>query len=173
MIPLEMTQANWLWALLPVVLILGWYHARSLSDFPRPQRVVSLVFRLLILGLIVLSLSGLSWLSKTDDQCVILLIDESQSVDEEGQAKVQAFLEQVQENLGNNKAFVLPFAATPRWPIQLSKLTEHSDFSEADPEQVKTYRDGTDIAATIQAAAGYMPAGYVPRIVLLTDGNET
>src|SRR5690606_19372914 len=35
------------------------------------------------------------------------------------------------------------------------------------------YRDGTHLAAAIQAAAGYAPPGYVPRIVLLSDGNET
>ena len=34
-------------------------------------------------------------------------------------------------------------------------------------------RDGTDIAAAIEAAAAAMPPDYVPRILLLTDGNQT
>ena len=34
-------------------------------------------------------------------------------------------------------------------------------------------RNGTDIAAAIEAAAAAMPPDYVPRILLLTDGNQT
>ena len=34
-------------------------------------------------------------------------------------------------------------------------------------------RDGTNLAAAIETAAGYIPSGYVPHIVVLTDGNET
>lgn len=34
-------------------------------------------------------------------------------------------------------------------------------------------RDGTNLAAAIEAAAGYMPPGYVPQIVILSDGNQT
>lgn len=31
-------------------------------------------------------------------------------------------------------------------------------------------RDDTDLAAAIQTAAGYLPPGFVPHLVLLTDG---
>ena len=34
-------------------------------------------------------------------------------------------------------------------------------------------RNATDIAAAIRSAAGAMPPDYVPRIVLLSDGNQT
>ena len=43
----------------------------------------------------------------------------------------------------------------------------------AEQKEQKQFRDGTNIAAAIEAAAGYLPPGYVPRIVLLSDGNET
>ena len=43
----------------------------------------------------------------------------------------------------------------------------------AEQKEQKRFRDGTNIAAAIEAAAGYLPPGYVPRIVLLSDGNET
>lgn len=43
----------------------------------------------------------------------------------------------------------------------------------AQQEKEASFRDGTDIASAIEAAAGYIPPGYLPEIVLLSDGNET
>ena len=43
----------------------------------------------------------------------------------------------------------------------------------AAQEKEATFRDGTDIASAIEAAAGYLPPGYLPQIVLFSDGNET
>ena len=42
-----------------------------------------------------------------------------------------------------------------------------------DSSEENEFQDGTDIAAAIEAAAGYIPPGYLPHIVLITDGNET
>jgi Ca-activated chloride channel homolog len=54
--------------------------------------------------------------------------------------------------------------------------TENLTFrsgGEWGTEQNKIDRSGTNIAAAIEAAAAAMPPDYVPRIVLLTDGNQT
>ncbi len=40
-------------------------------------------------------------------------------------------------------------------------------------DPTKGHLNDTNIAAAIQAAAGYMPPGYVPHIVLISDGNQT
>ncbi len=210
MIPLEMTQPTWLWVLVPIALLIGGYFVRSLSDFPLRQRQVSLAIRLVLLTCIVLSLCGLAWISKTNEQCVVLLIDESQSVGDEGKSQVETFLKELQPHRDRHQAFVLPFASEPQLPVELSEWLakakslsqkgsdplEASRFSNpisrlagegqtpfgigskgldepSDSKQIQAYRDGTDLAAAIEAAAGYMPSGYVPRIVLLTDGNAT
>ncbi len=48
-----------------------------------------------------------------------------------------------------------------------------ADSSAAEQEKEDEFRDGTDIASAIEAAAGYLPPGYLPQIVLLSDGNQT
>ena len=44
----------------------------------------------------------------------------------------------------------------------------------AEPEDARGLdRKGTDLAAALQVAAAAIPPFYVPRIVLLSDGNPT
>ena len=45
--------------------------------------------------------------------------------------------------------------------------------AELEREARKRFRDGTNLAAAIESAIGYIPPGYVPEIVLLSDGNQT
>ena len=78
--------------LIPALAVLGWYFVRTLSDFPRPQRIVSLVTRIVIVLLVILSLAGLTWLHETHEQFVIFLIDQSLSVGENGAEAANAFL---------------------------------------------------------------------------------
>ena len=58
-----------------------------------------------------------------------------------------------------------PAASTPK------EKTAETETAGAD--QRTEIRDGTNLASAIEMAAGYLPPGYVPQIVLLTDGNET
>jgi Ca-activated chloride channel family protein len=50
MLPLEFTRPWILLAILPMAAIVAWFFLRSLSDFPKPQRVVSMVVRLTMLA---------------------------------------------------------------------------------------------------------------------------
>ncbi|HUG67819.1 MAG TPA: VWA domain-containing protein, partial [Pirellulaceae bacterium] len=168
--------------LVPALLVLGWYFARSLSDFPRPQRIVSLVSRTLIVFLLALSLAGLTWLHTTHEQFVIFLIDQSLSVGENGEQAVDEFLQRAAETQGNHKVAYLPFARRVG-AIQDEQMAESarpsisgtSSSQEAGAQVTddNAARDGTDLAAAIKTAAGYLPPGYIPHLVLLTDGNET
>ena len=46
-------------------------------------------------------------------------------------------------------------------------------LSPDEAKRIRSLREGTSISKAIETAAGFMPAGYVPKIVLPTDGNET
>lgn len=160
--------------LVPALLVLGWYFVRSLSDFPQRQRIVSLVSRILIILLLVLSLAGLTWLHTTQEQYVVFLVDQSLSIGDNGVQAVNEFLTSSGEAQGNHKVAYLPFASRVE-PIQEERIVEQtSDDEDSQPSaEVKQLRDGSDLAAAIKAAAGYLPPGYIPHLVLLTDGNET
>jgi Ca-activated chloride channel family protein len=158
---LELTDPAWLAALIALPPVI-YYFIRSLVDFPRWQRVVSLVTRLVILSLLVLALAGLTLVRPTHEQYVVFAIDQSLSVGEEAKKEVDAFLKQALPHQGANRVAFVPFAAAPALP------------GDRPPEgEAGLDRQGTDLSAAIEAAAGSSPPSYVPRIVLLSDGNQT
>ena len=188
MFPFELTRPWILLALLPMAAVVAYYFRRSLSDFPRSQRMVSMAVRLVGLSLLVLALAGLTLLHETDEQFVIILSDESLSIGDEGSGKAKAFLKEAVEHKAGNRVAFLPFASAAG---SVQELTESSEVlteggldalpkqgggsanRPSDPRSRQEQLDGTNLAAAIEAAAGYMPPGYVPKIVLLTDGNQT
>ena len=118
--PLEFTRPWLLLTLLPLMATVVWYFLRSLSDFPRPQRIVSLSVRLVILVLLVCSLAGLTWLREAHEQFVIFLRDESLSIGQNGSETAGRFLQQAAEERGTHRAVVLPFAKTAGTVTELS-----------------------------------------------------
>jgi len=193
MIPFEITRP-WALALLLIALpLLVLFFKRSLSDFPKFQRKLSLAIRSLILLLLTLALAGFAWLQKTDEQYFIFLIDQSTSISENGREKLDEVLAAAKESVGDNRVAFLPFASTTgevQQEFEAEEKKPKTDQSEDDkPETTEVeiasteelavqqkqerFRDGTNIAAAIEAAAGYLPPGYVPQIVLLSDGNQT
>jgi len=197
----ELTHPQWLIAFAIVTPLLIYYFWRSLSDFPPRQLFLSLLTRLAVVLLLVLSLAGLSLLMPTQQQFVIFAIDQSLSVDsdenasepagktEKGSAKpsqVDEFLDQAVSDparVGDHKVMYLPFASQagvlakerPQNPRDRKDNVTNpaSEGSSNQTSQTPFDRNATDIAAAIRSAAGAMPPDYVPRIVLLTDGNQT
>src|SRR5262249_9532550 len=90
-IQLELTRPWWL-AGLAVLPILVYYFYRTLVDFVRWQRALSLVFRSVIVVLLLLALAGLSLVRPTRDLFVVFAIDRSESVGEEGNKAIDDFL---------------------------------------------------------------------------------
>ena len=193
----ELTHPVWMASLLLVVPILLWYFRRSLSDFPPRQKLLSLLTRCVIAGLLALAISGLSLLRPTSQQFIIVAVDQSLSVagdeaagagkDEEKARKTQVdeYLDQAlaSADAANHKIMYVPFAAQAGTLSQDRPRLSLPSSPSADPSVAATTtagqasqdldRNATDIAAAIRSAAGAMPPDYVPRIVLLTDGNQT
>jgi uncharacterized membrane protein len=169
-------------ALVPVLLF---YFYRSLVDFSRWQRLVSLAVRTAIVALLVLALAGLTLLRPTSEQFVLFAVDRSTSVGEESTKTADAFLAEATAQAGGNKFAVLPFEKEPGTPEQMHG-TPHAPRADDPPspaaatvasETVVSRSEmstmGTNLEAAIEAAVASLPPGYVPGIVLLSDGNET
>ncbi len=173
MFPLELISP---WALitllaLPVII---WYYRWSLSDFPWRQQLFSFLTRAVIVVLLAFALAGLTWRAQTDQQYVICLIDRSLSVGDEGKKFLQEYLNSVQSSNTRHELAFLPFAETPG--ILAKSVPEELTAPPSERIPVEKTPDsdpGTRIADAITAAAGSIPAGSVPRLVLLTDGNQT
>jgi Mg-chelatase subunit ChlD len=141
--------------------VLGWYFYRSLVDFARWQRVLSLACRAVIVVLLVLALAGLTLLRPTHEQFVVLAVDESLSVGDEARQAANQFLDRAAAAAGPNRVAFLKFAAVPG--------RVHGERSQ--PEEID--RKGTDIASALEVAVAAIPPSYVPHVVLLSDGNQT
>lgn len=188
MFPFEFTRPELLILIVPIAIVLGVWFARSLSDFPRSQRIASLATRAIITMLLVLALAGLTWLHRTNEQFVLFVVDQSLSVGENAEKSATEYLKQaVAEKKGAHRVAYLPFGNAvgdvQEEPVEFGTSPSllgkqkpaagtEAPASSRDAEN-RAKRDGTNLAAAIEAAAGYMPPGYVPQIVLLTDGNQT
>ena len=228
MIPFELARPWALAFLLIAMPTLFAFFVRSLSDFPRPQRIASLVTRSLIIGLLAFALAGLAFLQKTDDRFFVFLVDQSLSVSDNGVDVANEFLDTAQSNLKQARLAFLPFGADvgdmqvdrksmdeaaksegmhDRAQVsndQASSSREQAiggkavdsasnnsnsddDSDVEDPDEQpalevtidpvveaqRHFRDGTNLAKAIETAAGYIPPGYLPHVILLSDGNET
>lgn len=192
MLPFEFIRPGFLLLIVPIAVVLGIGFAKSLSDFPRSQRIVSLVTRSLLALLMILALAGLTWRHQTDEQFVLFLVDQSKSVGENAHAAAADFLKLATESKGPHRVAYLPFAGVPG---EISSQIPRDGLRNANGEGEKFGDAGdsgsansqrelfsiveskaapaTNLAAAIEAAAGSIPQGYVPQIVILTDGNQT
>ncbi len=176
---LEFTHPGWLAALVAALWV-WWYFRRSLVDFTRWQRVVSTSVRVAIVLLLVLALAGLTLLRPTARQFVIVAVDQSLSVgtgpmpgvvDANSTKKDSAANRYLDEMLAakvigsEDRIAFVPFGVRPGAIV--------ADAASVGTDASSVGHDGTDIAAAIDAAAAAMPPDYVPRILLLTDGNQT
>ncbi len=158
--PFEITQPRLLLGLL-VLPILAWYFYRGLTDFSRWQRLASLAVRAVVVCLLVAALSGLTWLKPARELFVVFAIDDSLSVSEEAKPQIDSFLARAAAGAQNNRYACVRFGVEP------GPLTR--DWSTPFTQE----RRGTNIASALDVAAAGIPPSYVPRIVLLSDGNET
>lgn len=160
----DLTDPLWL-AGLAAVVVLVWYARRTLVDASRRQRLLSLACRTAVVVLVILALAGLTLRRPGQELFVVFAVDRSESVGDEAAAAADRFLDRATASAQGRTAF-LAFAAEPG--------AVHPD-RQPGTERPKddSVRLGTNVASAIEVAAGAVPPGYVPRVVLLTDGNQT
>ena len=211
---LELTRPHLLWLLLLLIPVVWFFH-RSLSDFPKPQRWTSLLMRSAVLLLLVLALAGLSLLQPTFRQYFVMAVDQSSSIDQSAEEKVNQWVDQMKKIQGEDRVLFLPFASQPgvmgdklttpmsdlaldgasdetataptvgteessdsAIPVETEPGSEESEVAALPPvpkaaNENDDFPMGTDLASAMETAAAAIPAGYVPHVVLLTDGRQT
>ncbi len=172
----ELTHPARLICLLALPVLLYFFY-RSLVDFPKWQTRLSLALRSLIIILLVLAISGLTLLKPTSEKFVIFAVDESTSIGADSKKKAEEFLAAALKDAPAQRFAILPFSSDPgklRDKFAVEPTTEDKTKTETPSviaPQVAT--KGTNLEAAIESAAGSLPPGHVPSIVMLTDGNQT
>ena len=121
---LEVTRP---WLLIGLAIVLPWlllYFFRSLVDFARWQRIASLVMRFAIAILLALALAGLTMLTPTDRQYIVVAIDDSFT--DPFHAGVKHFHFDMPKGLGNNQHTADREYRTQCNQVVLHKYTEQS-----------------------------------------------
>lgn len=165
---LAFREPVWLLLLIPAGLVIFWLWRGSLNPLSRTRAGVSLALRLAVVALVAMTMAGPLGVRVSSNQCVIFVMDISDSIPSRVVDQSMAEVQQVIANRpsGDRAGLVIfgdeavlesfPTERPGRWVIR-SKLN----------------RSGTDIAGALRLAAASFPEDCRKKIVLVSDGNET
>lgn len=153
----------------PVLLVLvlvvlcleGFLACRRAHSF-RP-----LALRLPAVVALAVALANPKLLKQRDELDVVLGVDLSHSVGQEGQKGARRVLERAKDLKGpNTKVGVFTFARRPTW-----EFTPRSDFPMGE-FTLPVQRDETDVAGALQGALAELGEDRESRVLLISDANE-
>ena len=167
--------------LLLLLPLLYYGFRRSLVDLSRTQRVISLITRIIIVLLLILSVADVQYLKTDEKLAVMFLTDISDSISEDGLTKTTDYVNAALKLQGRNQqAGLIAFTDKTEIIQALSQSEDKTDTELELAEIKKTWLDAdeeagdtTNIAEAIETAWGFFPANANKRIVLITDGVET
>ena len=156
-------------------------YRRSLVDLSRTQRIISLIVRIIIVVLLILSVADVQYLKTDDKLAVMFLADISDSISDDGLTKATDYVnEALKSQDGNQQSGLIAF--TDKAEV-VRALLENGDEPDTELELTEVKQawletdedagDTTNIAQAIETAWGTFPANANKRIVLITDGVET
>lgn len=158
------------WALL-LLLLVPWtiWMGCRLRSLPPGRKWTAIVLRTLVLVCLIAALAGTQLVKETDRLAVFFLLDRSNSIPEELRlASTQAVRNVSQEHqTGKDEAGVIAFGELPRIELSMGPSLEL--------REIRSFVGGeqTDLAAAMRLAMAAFPQGYMRRMVIYSDGNET
>lgn len=162
--PIDFLQPNWFYLALalPYFFVVRTVSLTDVSDF---QQYLSTVFRSLIVLGIAAALARPTWTNSDNKVATVVLVDVSESVSDK----------QLEDSRNYARSVLAAKGASDR--VFLVSFAEHPYFiRDGKPESIVRHEDsgtGTNMQAALQLGYGIYPDGYLPRMVILSDGNET
>jgi Ca-activated chloride channel homolog len=154
-------RPEWLWALLAVAGFLAWTIWVRRSSFSRTTLLG------ITLSAIALALAIPALQINESRMAVAILADFSGSSRMSGENAWQQ-AQRVWQARGRNDAKIIPFGRTPK-ELPSDALQKPDQFLANAPVD----GESTDIEAAVRYALATLPAGKVPKLVLVSDGQET
>lgn len=169
---LDWQQPWWLALALPALLWLLWVDGRSQQPMPDGRRRALLVTRAVLVVVGLAALAGPARELRSDRQAVVMVLDHSLSMGEEGLERVMEAGRQLERRLpsGVDVGWV---AAGARAEVMAAPGVTGAEDLEPWTDWMAEHGGQTDLAAALRLAGGLFPAGTSRHVVLLTDGLET
>lgn len=152
--------------LLPLVPAISWF---TLTDFGWIQRTLNSIFRVAVLGSLVLAAARPSISRFDSDLCTVYVVDVSASVPNEVLAEAREVVQGGYEARGDNLVRLITFAARPNIVPIAPGLQRIPELTRFEDEQAGL---ATDAAAALRLSYGLCPQDHLKRAVLITDGNQ-
>ena len=162
--PVELLAPEWLHliALAPLFFLV---RIASLTDLTIAQQVLQATLRSLVIAALAVALARPSWITRDDRVATVVLVDVSDSVSDPQLAAARAYVDELGRARGEGSLQVVTFAEKPR--------VVRADSGRFAIERHPGGGAGTDIQAAMQLAYGLFPDGHLPRLVVVSDGNQT
>ncbi len=162
--PIQLLDPRWLYliALAPFFYVVV---SASLTDLSRAQQLLQATVRSLLLAGLAVALARPAWTSEDDKVATVVLADVSASVSDAQLEAARGYISELEAAKGaRDRLEVIAFA---------ERATRIDKADGAWQLTRPTAVAGTDIQSALQLAYGLFPPGYLPRVVILSDGNQT
>lgn len=151
------------WALPLILLPLGWV----LSTWSATARRSTLLLKALSFGAIFLALAEPTLTLPQTKTGLVVLVDTSRSITPEDLSRASSLASRIESGRGSNWVKIVPFAAAVR-DLDKAEVQRGVHFLPAS----NRLAGATNFEAALTSSMSAVPAGYVPRLVLISDGNE-
>jgi len=152
------------WLMLLVLLPAAW----SAWEWRNSARRAGLVLKAAALAAILLAFSEPHLTFHETKVALAILVDTSASVPPQDLDAASAAATTVERGRGRNWTEVLPFARMPRNPTPAERTAKAWKLTYSAGQE----SHGTNIEAAVREGLAMLPAGLVPRVLLISDGNE-
>ena len=165
--PIDLLAPEWL---LLICVVPAFYLLRvlSLTDLSLAQQLLQSTLRSLVITAIAFALARPSWITEQSKVSTVVLVDVSDSVSEKQLDAAKRYVDQFAQTRGDGNLQIVTFAEKPR----VVRFDDEAKPSAAIKRHVGAGA-GSDIQAAMQLAYGLYPDGYLPRMVIVSDGNQT
>jgi Ca-activated chloride channel homolog len=163
----DLLSPQWL-LLVAVVPAFYLLRAFSLTDLSLAQQLLQATLRSMVVALFAIALARPSWTTTQSKVATVALVDVSDSVSDKQIAAARAYVDQLVTATGDGNLQLITFAE--------KALVQRAADGEALSAAIKRHAGagaGTDTQAAMQLAYGLYPEGYLPRMVIVSDGNQT
>ncbi len=136
-------------------------------SWPRTARRLPLLLKAVSFAAALIAFAEPTLLLPRTKVGAVVLVDTSASITKADLKRASSLVEDIEGERGGNWMKVVPFAEKPRLlaPNEVSQGVHL--VTSALP-----LGDATNIEAALASSMAAVPAGYIPRLVLISDGNE-
>jgi Mg-chelatase subunit ChlD len=158
-------DALYLVAIAPVFYLL---RVLSLTDLSLSQQLTQATLRSLVILGIAVAIARPSWITEQSKVATIALVDVSDSVSDKQLEAARGYVDALETAAGPGNLQMVTFAEQPL----VVRKPEGKPLSSAIARHLGAGA-GTDIQAAMQLAYGIYPDGYLPRMAIISDGDQT